>query len=220
MLKQLGVTVFAAALALQSAAGAYSPARFVDGPLPPVPIGALGGGEVFLEVHIATDGRADAITTLRTTPPFTVPLLNAVWRWHFQPATDPTGAATASRVLVAALYRPPALLGPTLGQPPTDVGSPSNELPFPQATVMPDFPPTAIAAGNVLLEAQIDATGRPDVVAVIRGTSPFSDSAQTAAKRWQFRPGSVDGVPARTVAYLVFGFPVPVVVGHAPMPVW
>jgi hypothetical protein len=219
VLKSLAGLGLAAVLASQGVSGGRLPARYVEGPLPPVPIGALGGGEVLLDVRVAADGRVTGVSTLRTTPPFAVPLINAVWRWRFQPATDGTGSPIASAVLVGASYRPPAIVGPTLGQLPVDVGRPSDDLPFPVATVTPAFPPTAAAAGTVLVEAEIDSNGRPGAVTVIRGAPPFADPARAAAEMWRFRPGRIDGVAAPTVAYLVFGFAVPVIV-PAPVPGW
>ena len=47
-----------------------------------------------------------------------------------------------SKVLVAGMFRPPALYSLTLGEPITDVASPFPEVPFPAATVMPPTPPT------------------------------------------------------------------------------
>jgi hypothetical protein len=46
-------------------------ARYVSGELPVAPALVVSGGEVFLEVLVAEDGRVDSIRTLRTTPGFT-----------------------------------------------------------------------------------------------------------------------------------------------------
>ena len=141
----------------------FSPARFQAGALPALPIAALGGGDVFVELAIGPEGRVTAVTPLRTTPPFTDLVVEAVRDWQFDPAEDdmPSDRATpdrprpripvASIVLVAAVFRPPALSGPTLGEMPKDVAAASAEAAFPVATMVPPFPPMARDSGVVLL---------------------------------------------------------------------
>jgi hypothetical protein len=91
---------------------------YAGGELPAAPVLAMSGGEVFLEVAVTASGGVASIRTLRTTPGFTEPTIDAVRGWHFTPATD---AQVAESVFVAAMFSPPALNGPTLGRPPADV---------------------------------------------------------------------------------------------------
>src|SRR5262245_61634288 len=146
---------------------AYLPARLRDGKVPPIPVTAVGGGEVRVELDVSDDGSVTRATPLRTTPPFTDLVTAAVRDWKFFPArevVDPDAArgggsiaraAVPSKVLVIALFRPPAMNAPTLGESPKDVASGTDGVPFPQVTTMPAYPPKAFGGGAVLLEAHV-----------------------------------------------------------------
>jgi len=198
----------------------YAPARYRAGTVPGLPAMVVGGGQVILELAIDRGGRVTAVTTLRTTPPFTDLVAGAVRDWQFVPAAGPAGAARGgerqpqtavpSKVLVAAVFRPPAMNAPTLGEPGRDVAPASAESAFPLTTVMPPFPPSAAAGGVVLLEARVDRSGQVGETRVIQSAPPFDDAALATLKQWSFRPARVRGRPVSTVAYVLFGFPVPV----------
>ena len=204
-----------------SAQGAFSPARYRGGPLSELPVLAVGGGQVFLEVSVDPDGRVTAVKTLRTTPGFTDLVGRAVRGWQFlpaevevdpQPGKPPTPRPRqriASKVLVAAAFRPPVLIGPTLGEVPKDVASESDETPFPLTTSMPPFPPLALFSGVVLVEVQVNPNGAVGGATVVRSFPPFDDVAQAAARQWSFRPARVRGMSVSTRAYIMFGFQPP-----------
>ena len=208
-----------------SAQEASSPARYRAGTVPALPVMAVSGGQVLVELAVSREGRVTAVTALQTTPPFTDVVVSAVRDWQFRPAEGPVapepGRAdeppsrlpVASKVLVAAIYRPPALNAPTLGDAPKHIASASDETAFPLTTTMPPFPPSALSSGVVLVEARIDPNGAVADVTVIRSAPPFDDVARRAARQWSFRPARVRGTPVSTLVYLVFGFPVPITSG-------
>jgi TonB family protein len=206
---------------------AFSPARLRTGDVPPLPALAVGGGEVFLELAVSREGRVTAVTPLRRTPPFTDAVLTAVREWEFSPAGEDVSRPEArgepsspppvtSKVLVGGIFRPPALLGPTLGQAPEDVGTGSPETPFPLTTSIPPYPPTAYGGGTVLLEVLVDRSGTVAGVRVVRSAPPFDGAAAETVKDWKFRPARVRGQPAAVFAYIMFGFPVPVGIRREP----
>jgi TonB family protein len=207
-----------------AAQGGFVPARYRDGALPQIPIQAISRGEAFLELTVSSSGAVSAVRTLRATPPFTDALSNPVRGWQFLPAeedvapepgkpVDPNQRGPVeSKVLVAGMFGPPTLNTPTLGEPPKDVASPSNETPAPLATVMPLYPPLARENGIVLVEVRVDAGGRAADVKVIRSAPPFDEPARDAALRWTFRPARVRETPVATVAYIVFAFRQPITV--------
>jgi TonB family protein len=200
----------------------YVPARYLSGPLPPIPIEAVGGGEVFLELTVSASGRVTAVKPLRATPPFTRVLSDAVSQWQFRPAEElivpvrgepPPPSLTKpveSKALVAGEFRPPSLNVPTLGTPPRDVASESDAAPFPMSTVMPPYPPLARDTGVVLVEVRVGKTGQVVDATVVRSAPPFDSPALDAARQWTFRPARVHGVSIETFAYIVFGFRQPV----------
>jgi TonB family protein len=218
------VGILAVALSESAIAGAqpgFMSARYVSGDLPVAPPLAVSGGEVFLEVLVADDGRVDSIRTLRTTPPFTDAVINAVRGWRFNPATEvaapSTGQAGASTrpvaesVFVAATFAPPALNGPTLGQPPQDVLSPSDEIPMPSAASPAAYPPRAMGDGTVLVEVTIDGSGVLADAQVVTSSPAFDAAALAAASSWSFRAARRNGITVTTHAYLLFAFRQPVI---------
>jgi TonB family protein len=91
------------------------------------------------------------------------------------------------------------------------VGSPSASIPFPTTIVPASYPPTARAGGgSVLVEVQVDGEGAVSSAAVVRSAPAFDSTALDAAWQWRFRPARSDGMATSSVAYLVFGFPEPV----------
>lgn len=190
------------------AAAAYVPARFRAGSLPGVPFDAVGGGEVFIELEVGRDGRVVGTTPVRVTAPFTEDVLNAVSDWRFTPARDEV--AVPSSVMIAALFRPPVLNGPTLGTRPSDVGRPSDAVPTPTSTTMPPYPANAHAGGVVLLEVIVAATGAVENARVVRSAPPFDDAAQKTVRLWKFSPAQRGGVTVSSVAYVLFAFRPPV----------
>ena len=199
---------------------AYAPARYRAGTVPGLPAMVVGGGQVILELAIDRGGRVTAVTTLRTTLPFTDLVAGAVRDWQFVPAEGPrrparagerpSQAAVPSKVLVAAVFRPPAMNAPTLGEPRRDVAPASDESAFPLNIALPPFPPSAAAGGVVLLEARVGRSGDVDETTVIQSAPPFDDVALATLKKWSFRPARVRGRPVSTFAYVLFGFPAPV----------
>ena len=196
---------------------AYRAARYAGGGLPGIAPQAVGGGEAIVELSIDSAGRVEKVTPLRTTPPFTEMLIDSVRGWKFEPASDdPTGPDgkregrrfVQSKVLVAALYRAPTLLTPTLGERPATVATASPDVAFPANTAEPQFPTRSLFAGVVMIEARISSSG---VVTprVLSSPSPMDSAAMQAAQQWRFFPARLKD-EAETYAYLIFGFPQPV----------
>lgn len=130
------------------------------------------------------------------------------------PASE-RGRAVPSRVLVAAIIRPPQLDdSPTIGDPPVELAPPSDEIPFPIITGSPRYPPLAIGDGVVLVEVLVGADGRGREIRVIEGAPAFGQAALETARQWSFRPARWNGAAVQAYAYLVFGFRQPVVGGR------
>jgi TonB family protein len=197
----------------------FSPARHNIGSLPPLPANVVGGGQVFLEVTVGADGRVTAITPLRVTPPFTELMTNVVTNWSFLPAEiiirhspneRPVRERVESRVLVAGQFRAPAIYVGTLGEIPRTVAAASNDVPAPQVTVEPPHAMTAYGSGVVLVEVRIDRTGAVSEASLVHAAPPYDQLALSAARQWRFNPARVAGQSVDSVAYLIFGFPIPV----------
>lgn len=203
----------------------YAPAKLVEGGMPPGPgdrtptsvQGAmtLGGGEVLLDVTVGPDGHVRNINRVRVTPPYTDQLISAVEGWRFMPAEAASAREPRhpieTHVLVAGLYRPPALYaGTTAGEVPKDVGRASDAIPVPREIVTPPYPPTARGSGVALLEVEVGTDGSPGTVRVVRSAGIFDSAAIQAVERWTFSPARMLDGPAPSFAYVLVGFLEPV----------
>jgi TonB family protein len=202
-----------------SAQGDFVAPRYVSGDLPAPPVLGVSGGEVFLEVVVGADGTVASIRTLRTTPPFTEATIEAVRGWSFTPAmqaippsaevTPPT-EPVSSPVFVAAMFAPPALEGPTLGEPPRDVQPASADVPMPISAKRAGYPPRAVSDGTALVEVTVDDAGVVTEARIDLSSPAFDEAAIGAARAWSFRPARRDGRAIITRAYLIFAFQQPV----------
>ena len=216
---KLGLVV---ALAAVVSTSADTPALYTGGSIPTLSVMSVevGGGEVLLEVTVGPTGAVTAIKTLRETATFTERMLQTVKTWTFTPSEaeipparrKPGGPATEAvetKVLVAGVFRRPSVIGITLGEPIKDVAAASPDIPYPTSLVTPTYPPGTMSPGVTLVEVQVDARGGVSS-ARIRVPSPGFDSASVStAQQWRFRPARPGGANAPSVAYIVFGFPVP-----------
>jgi TonB family protein len=212
------------ALATGSAQDLASPAVYRDGPLPEVPFEsmAVGGGEVMLELTVAVDGSVSLVRPLRITPSFAGPLIEAARTWRFDPAEEIVRPAdrkpgerdrrpVESRVLVAAMIRPPTINAPTLGEGVQTISAAAPETPSPLSTTMPPFPVTAYSPGVVMIELRIDPNGTIVGTRVVRSAPPFDGAALDAAQQWTFDPARFRGIRSSALVYVIFAFPRPVV---------
>lgn len=208
----LGGVVLAVALGATAPADPSSP-RLRDGRLPARMPPALGGGEVLLELTITPEGTVQRLDRLRTTPPYTDFLADAVVSWRFEPATtivEGKKKASTGHVLVAALFRPPLLYaGPSAGGPQESVAMPSPFVPAPAALVLPAYPPMAVGDGLVLIEMEMTPNGEPRGTRVVGASSGFDEAALDAVRRWRFTRARAPGVPSTMFVYGVLGFRAP-----------
>lgn len=210
------------AMALVVGLRADTPALYQSGSIPTLSVMSVevGGGEVLLEVSVDKTGAVTAIKPLRETATFTERMTQAVKTWRFEPAMadipaarrkpgGPTTEAVDTRILVAGVFRRPAVIGITLGEPIKDVATASADIPYPTSVVTPPYPPGTMAPGVVLVEVKVDTNGGV-TDAKLRVPSPGYDSAAlNTARQWKFKPAKPGGTSAASVAYIVFGFPTP-----------
>ena len=211
-------TVVLICLAIAQAQTGWLPAKYLGGGVPQLPrLSTVGGGQVVLEVTLDEAGSVTAVKPLKTTPPFAAMLATEAQGWRFSPAieerVDPTRpdgrvrVAVSSKVALIGMYRPPVLRGPTLGALPKDAAAPSDDIAYPLNMVMPRFPPTARAGGQVLVEALIGADGSIGETKALQAQPPFESAALSAIAEWTFKPARRGGLPVASYVYVVFGFP-------------
>jgi Gram-negative bacterial TonB protein C-terminal len=228
MARLVAVPLAAVAIAAVVSAQGLQKPRFVPPrleivELPPMPApNVAGGGEVLIEATVDRRGSVIRPGILRTTPPYTQFMLDAIARWQFDPArdTDYKGFETTVEmpITVRAIYRPPVLMNtPTIGEPPKDLMKPSGEVAMATATTAPLYPPNARDGGVLLYEMTLDESGRVTETRAVASVGGFDSAARAALAQFQFRPGQHRARPVPTTTYVLFGFRTPVGL-NAPAP--
>jgi TonB family protein len=193
----------------------YAPPLLVQGGLPAqAPVTVAAGGEVLIEATVNEFGTLTHSIVLRSTPPFSNLVLDAVTRWRFTPAReisrDQKEVPVEGTVLIAAMYRAPTLMGPTLGDPPRDLAVASPNAPYPVSTVGALYPPQALYSSIVMFEVSLDEAGRVTSARAVASDPAFDAAARDALVQWKFRGASVRGRPVPSTAFVIFSFSQPV----------
>jgi TonB family protein len=175
----------------------------------------IGGGEVVLDVTVASDGGVTKVEPVRTTPPYTELLTGAVRGWRFDPPKVVVKGApqpAEGHVLVVATYRPPQVYSaPTPGAETTTVGELSPELPAPTHIAMPEaYPPLATRDGAVLIEIELTMAGVVRDAKVMSRASAFDGAALDTVKGWRFDIPRDPAGAERIYAYAIVGFREPI----------
>lgn len=199
------------------------PAVYRSGAVPQIPIQAVSGGEVVLELSVDSQGHVADVAVLRDTPPFTASVVAAVRGWQFRPAEtaaapapgEPirldTRRAADSKVLVVGLFRPPALFPVTLGQAPADVAAPSNQIPVAAGMpAMPLYSPQALFDDVLLAEVRVGQEGVASA-RILRSAPGLDLAALDVLRSISFRPAVVDGSAATSLVYVVAAFRQPII---------
>jgi TonB family protein len=198
--------------------GPLVPARFLGGSLPMQPQRTQSGGEVLLELRVGTSGTVTEVIALRTSPPFTELLRQAVQGWRFEPARTMMGErdkqeSVEAGVLVAGCFRPPKLYaGAMPGEPPQDISHASPDIPHPTSMATPRYPPDGLRDQVVLVEVELRKDGSIAETSVVRSAPGFDTAALDAARQWRWRPALWRGKTVPAFAYIVFGFREPITV--------
>jgi hypothetical protein len=198
----------------------FVPPRITAAELPQLPsVNVVGGGEVLIEALIDRRGVMTRPSVLRSTPPFTQFVLDAIARWQFEPARDIDykGQETTVEmpVTIIAIYRPPILLNaPTIGEAPKNLMKPSGDVALALSTTTPSYPPNAFDGGVMVYEITLDEGGRIIRTRGVGSVGGFESAALDALGKFQFRPGMFRAKPVPTTTYVIFGFRPP----NAPVP--
>ena len=198
-----------AVVALSARAADYEPAHMTGGDIPQPPVNAIGWVEATIDLELNSSGGVVNSTALRATPGGLNFVMPSLKNWKFKPANDGE-ANVASHVLVAAMMRPAQLFDPAGGQPAVDLKAPLKGTLYPKAFPRPAYPQKVIGNKSVLVEVLVGADGHVEQAMVTTPTSGFDGAALTAAKSWTFSPARYKDSAVRGVAYLIFGFRMPV----------
>ena len=214
-LRLVGITTLIglAIVGLSARAADYAPAHMISGDVPQPPVNAIGWVEATVGLELNASGTIVSTTGLRATPGGLNFVLPSLKNWKFKPAND-GDADVASQVLVSAMMRPAQLFDPAGGSPAEDLKAPAKDLPYPKVFTRPAYPVKVLGNKSVMVEVQIGADGHVENATVTTPTSGFDGAALTAAKSWTFSPARYKDNAVKGIAYLIFGFRMPVTVGN------
>ena len=68
------------------------------------------------------------------------------------------------------------------------------------------YPPLSVAFGTVMLQATIGESGEIEAVKVIRDIPSLTEEAIRSAKKWKFKPATLDARPVRSAIPVAFTF--------------
>jgi TonB family protein len=203
-----------ALLAAALGAEVSEPPRLNEGDPPALSPRQDGQCHAALDVQIDSRGSVTGVRLLYGSGALRGELEAAVARWSFEPARE-DGEPRGSHVLVAALFRAAALyaLGPCSPPDVTLLAPPG--LPLPLDMSPPAYPARGWGGGVVIVEVTVGPSGHVLSARAVGERTGFDGAAEQAARAWRFVPGRRQGRPVSTRAYLVFGFPEPVLASES-----
>ena len=92
---------------------------------------------------------------------------------------------------------------------PVRAGAPGVSHPHLQQTIVPVYPPFAVAArvsGTVLIEAIIDQTGRVTSATIVKSVPVLDAAAIESVRKWRFEPPRIGGRVVRFATTVTFDF--------------
>jgi hypothetical protein len=205
--------LFAAALPLraQRSATEFVPARVQTASDIPYPIDTTTSGLVSFVVSLDEQGHMTDVQTVRDVPPLTSAALVALKSWTFAAAVV-SGKPVASHIDVDVLFNPgnasfgdvPPLLTPASS--PQAVPESQPAPPHALTAVFANYPVNTMVAGPVVFDAQIGRSGRVVTAKPVYTTASLVGTATSAAKKWRFSPGRLNGAAVRSDTVIAFVF--------------
>ena len=204
--------------------GAKEPAHFVPANLSkagdiPYPANSLDAGVVTLSVELDKTGQVTGVGILRDISSVSAQAAAAVRSWVYSPATR-DGKPVESELIINIVYNPgflgadniplppPAQLQPISTKDPAFLAAQLNTANF------APYPAKAKTQGTVVLDVQLDTTGKAAQVWTVLDVPPLTAAATAALKKWNFSAATYDGQAIKSQMVVAFVFRSP----SAPLP--
>jgi hypothetical protein len=172
------------------------------GPPPRVPSKTVETGLVILSSSVDSKGNPTEPEVAQGSAPFVGPAIDAVRQWGF----ETNSVKNPLPITVAMLFRART----PLPDHPFRFDRPAPLLmdspPQPTIIIDPGYPMDSIAEGCVILQLQIDSSGRVQKTDVIQNIPSLTSIATRAVSQWRFLPARQDGkaVPGTAIAVISF----------------
>ena len=200
LLQQQGISWHAT---LERGAARESSARTTNGFSPPTPLSlvaapyppqALFGGEILFDARVDPRGKITDVKVVQAQSPFLEKVLDAVQTWTFLPARLDGQAVEARIGIVFQFPQPylPKLVAPTHEYKWSETSS-NDSGALPVYTVEPEYPPSSVGEGSVILHEILDRQGRVTSVHVLSDLQSLTPPTVAAARQWRFMPGRRGG---------------------------
>jgi len=193
-----------------------TPLSLVAAPFPPQ---ALFGGEILFDAKVDTHGKLTDVRVVQGQSPFLEEVLGAVQTWTFLPAQQDGRAVNARIGIVFQFAQPyvPKLTARVHEYKETGTDS-RDRAALPIYTLEPEYPPSSIAEGSVILNEIVDRDGRVRSMHVVRDLASLTVPTVSAVEQWKFAPGRRGGEPAESGVIVVVAFRRPAVASRVPRP--
>lgn len=110
------------------------------------------------------------------------------------------------------------LVGTALAQQKEQEKEPRYEPAQVVAALEAPYPPNSVAAGTVVFEVTVSASGAIEEIRKVRAVPSLTEVAERSLKQWKFRPAMLDGRPVRSKVTVAFSFTRPIVTPTRPQP--
>jgi Gram-negative bacterial TonB protein C-terminal len=175
------------------------------------PINSGAAGVVVVAVGLDDAGMIKSTDVLRDVPSLTSPVLLAIRKWTFKPATF-DGRAVDSTIVVSIVFNPcDYRLGgadtPAFGKELKVLSPDENGFLPPKiiAAAWAEYPANSVSQGGVVLDARVSHRGRVTHVDAI--WAPFlRKTSEEAVRKWTFTPAEFRGEPVAASAVVGYVF--------------
>ena len=123
-----------------------------------------------------------------------------------QATASSAGSAARSNFTASAVPAGHSAMRPIVSETPNPETVLSAKLIKRVDPIYPDLARSADLSGNVVLNAQIDETGKVRAVRAISGDPVLVHAAVDAVRQWEYRPSLVNGQPRPSNARIAINF--------------
>ena len=193
-----------------------TPLSLVGAPFPPQ---ALFGGEILFDAKVDTHGKITDVRVVQGQSPFLEEVLGAVQTWTFLPAQQ-DGRAVDARIGIVFQFAQPFLPKMTARvHEYKETGTDTKErAALPIFTLEPEYPPSSIGEGSVVLHEIVNRDGRVTSTHVVRDLESLTAPTVSAVEQWKFAPGRRAAEPAESGVIVVIAFRRPAVANRVRWP--
>jgi outer membrane biosynthesis protein TonB len=176
----------------------------------PYPPNTVAAGMVTLCVSLDAAGKITDLQPLRDIPALTSPALNAVKSWAFAPAKL-NEQPLASTISVNVVFVPSSLDAGGLSLVPRSNNCECEQpepfvAPEVLAAAYPEYPPSSVAEGTVVLNLTISKKGHLDRVLAIQSVPSLTEPCTAAVNKWSFQLAALKGFPIGSNTIVAFVF--------------